>query len=475
LIGLSGCRGPDEFNNGGQPTVAPTSSMPQLAFAGNRNGKYALFVINIDGSGEKQITTWPEDDYDHPSWSPDGILIAAQRLHAGVRIKWSIVTINLNNGTLKDLTGIDDIVSPSFYSPVFSPYGNLIIFNGLQTVNLGGVVGSISVSQPGKLGNNDMYLAIMAANNASNPSVSPDASKIAFEAGVAVVAPPKPSPTPTITKPTPTPTITSGLVGGGAGISSGAQLRGDPSQYKSDPTQKGELEPGKRISVVDFEGTNLRQLTTSKEKYDDTYPSWSPDGKRIAFMSNRTGKNQIYVMNADGSGQTQITNDNFNNHDPAWSPDGAYIAYVADHSGVSELVVIRPDGAGRTRVNRIAEMVKNPAWRLIPGKTLGGLEPPHPTPVNATPPATTNPPVTTTSPQTPAPTIGGLFISVGGTNSPYSIYVNGALVGKDSANLTLVPGSYRVTINNRNGTRVYDQMSTVIAGKTSQVKLSGKG
>ncbi|MDO8636273.1 MAG: hypothetical protein Q7R34_08540, partial [Dehalococcoidia bacterium] len=187
------------------------------------------------------------------------------------------------------------------------------------------------------------------------------------------------------------------------------------------------------------------------------------------------GKNQIYVMNADGSGQTQITSDTFNIHDPAWSPDGAYIAFVADHSGVSELVIIRPDGTGRTRVNRVAEMVKNPAWRPIPGKTLGGLVPPTPLPTTTPPLATSKPPVTTTSPQTPAPTTGVLFISVGGTNSPYSIYVNGALVGKESASLTLPPGSYRVTINNRNGTNVYDQMSTVIAGKTSQVKLSGKG
>lgn len=64
---LSSCAGSDELNKGGQSPVtpsrtsppitmvAPTQAMLQLAFAGNRNGKYALFVINIDGSGEKQI------------------------------------------------------------------------------------------------------------------------------------------------------------------------------------------------------------------------------------------------------------------------------------------------------------------------------------------------------------------------------------------------------------------------------------
>jgi Tol biopolymer transport system component len=49
-------------------------------------------------------------------------------------------------------------------------------------------------------------------------------------------------------------------------------------------------------------------------------PAWSPDGSRIAFESYRDGNFEIYVMNADGSGQTRITNNTANDESPDWSP-----------------------------------------------------------------------------------------------------------------------------------------------------------
>ena len=108
-------------------------------------------------------------------------------------------------------------------------------------------------------------------------------------------------------------------------------------------------------------------------------------------------------------------------------------------------------------------MVQTPAWRSLQGKVFNGLTPP-----------TISSSVPTASPaQTTVSNTGQLFISTSGAGENYSIYVNGALVGQNWTNLTLAPGSYRVTIYNRNGTKVYDKMSTVIAGKTSQVKLSG--
>ena len=74
-----------------------------------------------------------------------------------------------------------------------------------------------------------------------------------------------------------------------------------------------------------------------------------------------------------------------------------------------------------------------------------------------------------------ASTTGRLNISCSGPNSPYSIYVNGALAGKGSATLNLAPGRYRVTIYNSKGTLVKDETSVVIAGKDSIVKVSGAG
>ncbi len=59
----------------------------------------------------------------------------------------------------------------------------------------------------------------------------------------------------------------------------------------------------------------------------DSFPAWSPDGRRIAFESDRDGNDEIYVMNADGSGVTRLTDNDAIDRSPAWSPDGRRIAF----------------------------------------------------------------------------------------------------------------------------------------------------
>jgi TolB protein len=59
-------------------------------------------------------------------------------------------------------------------------------------------------------------------------------------------------------------------------------------------------------------------------------PDWSPDGKKIAFASRRDGPSHVYVMNADGSGTTQLTSGKHQDAGPSWAPDGKRIAFVRD-------------------------------------------------------------------------------------------------------------------------------------------------
>jgi hypothetical protein len=83
---------------------------------------------------------------------------------------------------------------------------------------------------------------------------------------------------------------------------------------------------------------------------------------RIAFVSDRDGDNEIYVMNADGSGQTNLTNDNANDWGPAWSPDGQRIAFTSDRDGDNEIYVMNADGSEQTRLTDHWDHVWGPSW-----------------------------------------------------------------------------------------------------------------
>lgn len=85
-------------------------------------------------------------------------------------------------------------------------------------------------------------------------------------------------------------------------------------------------------------------------------------GGRIAFSSSRDGNAEIYVMNADGSGVTRLTNDSAPNVDPAWSPDGSRIVFASGRDGNYEIYVMNADGTGQTRLTNNSINDRNPAW-----------------------------------------------------------------------------------------------------------------
>jgi len=84
----------------------------------------------------------------------------------------------------------------------------------------------------------------------------------------------------------------------------------------------------------------------------DGGPVWSPDGKRLAFSSNRDGKSEIYVMNADGSDLKRLTNNLADDHGPIWSPDGSKILFDTERDGNKEVYVMTADGGNQTRLTR---------------------------------------------------------------------------------------------------------------------------
>ena len=122
------------------------------------------------------------------------------------------------------------------------------------------------------------------------------------------------------------------------------------------------------IWVVNDDGTTRRQLTAGS--YNDAHPAWSPDGSKIAFATDRDGNWEIYVMNADGTGQTNLTNNpasdcNFlggGGPGPSWSPDGNSIAFETDRDGNYQIYVMDANGTGQTRLTNDLSLDDSPAW-----------------------------------------------------------------------------------------------------------------
>src|SRR5262245_20047218 len=104
------------------------------------------------------------------------------------------------------------------------------------------------------------------------------------------------------------------------------------------------------IYVMNSNGTGQTNLTNNAAS--DQLPAWSPDGNKIAFESTRDGNtSEIYVMNADGTGQTRLTHNAASDYGPVWSPDGSKIAFVSSRDGNDEIYVMNADSPGQTRPN----------------------------------------------------------------------------------------------------------------------------
>jgi Tol biopolymer transport system component len=114
------------------------------------------------------------------------------------------------------------------------------------------------------------------------------------------------------------------------------------------------------IYVMNSDGTGLTNLTNNSLGY--TMPDWSPDGTKIVF--NTGGHNgDLYVMNFDGTMMTQLTSGTPNDYDPAWSPDGTQIAFVSNRDGYyRQIFIMNADGSDVTLLSDNDGQYRHVAW-----------------------------------------------------------------------------------------------------------------
>jgi len=113
--------------------------------------------------------------------------------------------------------------------------------------------------------------------------------------------------------------------------------------------------------IVDARGERLRQLTEGT--YRDSAPTFSPDGRRIAFLSNRSGSTQIHVMWLDTREMAQLTHVELEPSAPTWSPDGSKIAFAARTPDESPRLAIKLPASPRgAELAKSAVLVDRPTW-----------------------------------------------------------------------------------------------------------------
>src|SRR5205814_5176840 len=99
----------------------------------------------------------------------------------------------------------------------------------------------------------------------------------------------------------------------------------------------------------------LTQASTAGANFD---PSWSPDGKRVAFETNRTfaASTDIWVMNSDGTGARALTANTTADRNPAWSPRGNKVAFQSNRTGAYEIYVMNADDTSHVaRITRLGQ------------------------------------------------------------------------------------------------------------------------
>jgi Tol biopolymer transport system component len=272
------------------PTPTPYGGgSGQFAFVSERDGNREIYIMNADGSGARNLTNNPADDWD-PAWSPDGNQITFHSMRDG---NGEIYVMNADGSNPRNLTN-----NPAGdYHPIWSPDGRQILFYSDRSGDGEVWVMNADGSNPRNLTN--------SPGSDGGAAWSPDGRQIVFSSDR-----------------TGNPEIFIMNADG----SNPRQLTNDPDndawatwtpdgqQITFASTRSGSWD----VYMMDLNGGNLRDLTNAPS--NDWWPAWSTDGSLLTFTTDRDGVASVYAMNPDGSNPRRLTVNDSWNYSSAWRP-----------------------------------------------------------------------------------------------------------------------------------------------------------
>jgi Tol biopolymer transport system component len=325
-----------------QPAFSPDGE--RIAFRSEREGG-GIFLMGATGESVKRLTNFGYN----PAWSPDGKEIACadegpldptSRRNPNSRV-WAV---NVATGERRQVTKEDSI------QPNWSPHGNRIAYGGrrnaaqrdIWTIPAGGgepteVTNDQAVEGWPVWSPDGKYLYF-----ASDRAGSMNLWRVPIEEQTGKVL----GPAEAVTTPSPYSAHLSFSLDGRRLAYSQVARSANLQQVGFDPDK--ETVTGQPDWI-----TQGSRLTTA--------PHLSPDGKWLAFNSGG-GKEDLFVIRRDGTGQHQLTDDLHKDRQPRWSPDGKRIAFYSDRTSKWEIWVINSDGSGLKQLTYAPGVVTSPAW-----------------------------------------------------------------------------------------------------------------